>query len=77
MKVQAWCYLDPPLEYNQDTFDKSGFHMAFLTILGVIGILCSFRLVLEGKAGKEIPESILEFLENFLANKQKTTPPRH
>ena len=29
----------------------------------------SFRLVLEGKTGKEIPESsISEFLEKFLAN---------
>ena len=33
-------------------------------------ISCSFRLVLEGKTGKEIPESSrLEFLEKFLANK--------
>ena len=32
-------------------------------------ILCSFRLVLEGKTGKEISESSrLEFLEKFLAN---------
>ena len=32
-------------------------------------ILFSFRLVLERKAGKEIPESSrLEFLETFLAN---------
>ena len=32
-------------------------------------ILCSFRLVLEGKTGKEIPESPrFEFLEKFLAN---------
>ena len=31
--------------------------MNFLTILGVIEILCSFRLVLEGKTGKVIPES--------------------
>ena len=44
--------------------------MTFLTILGVIDILCSFRLVLGGKAGKEMPESSrLEFLEKFLANK--------
>ena len=43
--------------------------MTFLTILGVIEILCSFRLVLEGKTGKEIPESSrLEFLEKFSAN---------
>ena len=32
-------------------------------------ILCSFRLVLEGKTLKEVPESSrLEFLEKFLAN---------
>ena len=43
--------------------------MTFLTILGFIEILCSFRLVPEGKTGKEIPESSrLEFLEKFLAN---------
>ena len=43
--------------------------MTFLTILGVIELLCSFRLVLEGKTGKEIPESSgLEFLEKFSAN---------
>ena len=43
--------------------------MTFLTILGVTKILCSFRLVLEGKTGKEIPESSrLEFLEKFSAN---------
>ena len=43
--------------------------MIFLTILGVIEILCSFRLVLEGKTGKEISESSrLVFLEKFLGN---------
>ena len=32
-------------------------------------ILCSSRLVLEGKTGKDIPESSrLELLEKFLAN---------
>ena len=37
--------------------------------MGVIEILCSFRLVLEGKTGKEIPKlSRLEFLQKFLAN---------
>ena len=42
--------------------------MTFLTILGVTEILCSSRLVLEKKTGKEIPESSrLEFLE-FAAN---------
>ena len=43
-------------------FDKSRFSMMFLTILEVTEILCSFRLVLEGKIGKVIPESSrLEF----------------
>ena len=43
--------------------------MTFLTILEVTEILCSFKLVLEGKTGKEIPElSRLEFLEMFSAN---------
>ena len=43
--------------------------MTFLTILGVTEILCSFKLVLQGKTGKEIPESSrLEFLERFSAN---------
>ena len=37
--------------------------------MGVTEILCSFKLVLEGKTGKEIPESSrLEFLEKFSAN---------
>ena len=32
-------------------------------------MLCSFRIVLEGKTGKEIRESSrLEFIEKFLAN---------
>ena len=43
--------------------------MSFLTILEVREILCSFRLVLEGKTGKEILESSrLMFLEKFSAN---------
>ena len=42
--------------------------MTFLTILEVTEILCSFKLVLEGKTGKEIPESSrLEFLANNFA----------
>ena len=37
--------------------------------MGVTQILCSFKLVLEGKTGKEIPESSrLEFKEKFSAN---------
>ena len=43
--------------------------MTDLNILEVIEKLCSFRLVLEKKTGKEIPDSSrLEFLEKFLAN---------
>ena len=43
--------------------------MTFLTILQVADIFCSFKLVLEGKTGKETPESSrLEFLEKFSAN---------
>ena len=55
--------------------------MIFLTILGVTEILCSFRLVLEGKTGKEIPEpSRLSSSKSFqqtilLYQMQKTTPP--
>ena len=44
--------------------------MTFLTILGVTKILCSFKLILEGKTDREIPESSrLEFLERFSASK--------
>ena len=43
--------------------------MTFLTILEVTEILCSFKLVLQRKTGKEIPESSqLKFLEKFSAN---------
>ena len=43
--------------------------MTFLNILGVTEILCSFKLVLEGKTGKDTPESSrLEFKEKFSAN---------
>ena len=43
--------------------------MTDLNILEVIEKLCSFRLVLEKKTGKEIPDSSRsEFLEKFLAN---------
>ena len=43
--------------------------MTLLTIVGITELICSFKLVLEGKAGKEIPEpSRLDFLEKFSAN---------
>ena len=58
MKVQAHNSLEPSLEIQSgpDAFDESRFIMTLLTILGVTEILCSFRLVLEGKTGKEIHE---------------------
>ena len=57
------------IQSGPDTFDESRFIMTFLTILGVMEILCSFGLVLEGKIDKEIPySSRLESLEKFLAN---------
>ena len=70
------------IQSRPDAFDKSRFIMTFLTILGVTEILCSFRLVLEGKTGKEIPgSSRLEFLEKFAAillyQMPKTTPADH
>ena len=52
-----------------DAFDEYRLVLNFLSILGVREILSSFRLVLEKKTGKEMPESSrLEFLEKFLAN---------
>ena len=57
------------IQSGPDAFDGSWFIMTFLTSLVVIKILCSFRLVLVGKTGKEIPDSSrLEFLRKFLAD---------
>ena len=57
------------MQSGPDAFDESKFVMTFLTILGVLETICSFRLVLEGKTDKEIPESSrLELLEKVLAN---------
>ena len=56
------------IQLGPDDFDKSRFIMTFLTILGVTEVLYSFKLVLDGKSGKEIPESSRKFLENFSAN---------
>ena len=51
------------------TFYKSRLVKTFLTILGVMEILRSFRLVLEVEIDKDIPElSKLEFSEKILAN---------
>ena len=52
-----------------DVSDKSNLVTTFLTNLGVTEMLCSYRLVLEWRIGKDIPESSrLESLEKFLAN---------
>ena len=40
------------IQLGPDAFVESRFVMTFLTILGVTEILCSFRLVLEGKQVK-------------------------
>ena len=64
-----------------DAFGKSRFIMTFPTKLGVTEILCSFKLVLEGKGGKEMPEllrcsSQKSFQQTILLYRmQKTTPP--
>ena len=43
--------------------------MIFLTIVGVTEILCSLRLVIEGKTGKKIPESSrLRVLRKIFSN---------
>ena len=44
------------MQSGLDVFDESRLVVTFLKILGVMEILCSFKLVLEGKIGKEIPE---------------------
>ena len=44
--------------------------MTFSTMMEVTEILCSFRLLLDRRVNKNIPESFrLEFSEKFLANK--------
>ena len=45
------------IKSGPDAFDEAMFAMTCLTILGVVKILCSFRLVLGGKTSKEISES--------------------
>ena len=45
------------IQSGPDAFDISSLVMILLTNVGVIEILCCFRLVLERKSSKEIPES--------------------
>ena len=57
------------IQSKRDAFGESSFFKTFLTILGVMEILCRFKLVLEGKTGKKIPESSrFESLGKCLAN---------
>ena len=57
------------MQSKADIFGKSGLVIIFLMNLGVVEILCSYRLVLEWKASKEIfKSSRLEFLGKFLVN---------
>ena len=58
MKVQFNSSLEPPLNHGQDAFGKSRLVITSITILGVTEMLFSFRLVLEGKTGKETTESL-------------------
>ena len=58
------------IQSGPDVFDKSKLVMTFIANFNVTITLCNFRLVLEEKAGKEIPESSrLEFLQKFSVNK--------
>ena len=41
------------VQSEPDAVDKLRFITTFLTILGVTEIICNFKLVLEGKTGKE------------------------
>ena len=64
------------IQPGPDAFDESRLVMTFLTILGVAEKLCSFKLVLEEKTGKEIPKSSgSEFLEKFLTKNFSLSDP--
>ena len=56
------------IKSGPEIFAESRFVINFLNILEVAEILCSFRLVREGKAGKEIPESSMIRVLRFFAN---------
>ena len=63
-----FCRTTTRIQSGPDAFDESRFVMTFLTVLGVTKILCTYRLVLQGKTSKEIPVSLrLGFLENNFA----------
>ena len=57
------------IQSGPDNSIESKLAMMFLSNKGVTWTLCGLRLVIEGKAGKGIPEpSRLEFLEKFSAS---------
>ena len=46
------------IQSGPDVLDKSRLILTFLTILGVTEILCSFKLVVEGKTGNQMQKKI-------------------
>ena len=61
------------IQSRPDAFEELRLVMTFLINLAVLGILCSFTLVLEGKAGKDIPVS--SRLEKTFDSEEKTSAP--
>ena len=63
------------MQSGLDAFKNSRIIMTFLTTFGVREILCDFRLFLEGKTVKEIPESsrleLLQKLSKVVSNSPK------
>ena len=57
MKVQTHSSANTGIQSGPDIFDESSLFMTFLTNLEVKKTLYIFWLVLEGKSGKEVPES--------------------
>ena len=45
------------IQSEPHAFDVSRFFMTFENILAIAGILCNFRLILDEKTGKDVPES--------------------
>ena len=65
------------IQSGPGAFDELMFVMTFSTTLGIMEILCNFRLVLEGTKGKGTPQSSrLEFLANnfALSDAEDNTP---
>ena len=56
------------IQSGPGAFDEWRLVMTFLTNLEVTEMLCSLRLVPDGKAGIAIPESRFNFSEKFSAN---------